>query len=264
METRTDEIADRIYRISTFIPEIAPPAGFTFNQFLIDAEEPLLYHTGQKQLFPLVSEAVAKVVPLERLRWIAFSHFEADECGAMNDFLAAAPRAELAGNAVGCILSLEDQAIRPPFGMRDGDVLDIGGKILRRRVRNIDTPHVPHTWEARTVYEEETGTLFCGDLLTHVGRGQPAVTNDDLVGAAVEAETMFRFTSCLTATATTLRSLADLSPTTLAVMHGSSYNGDCAGALKTLADEFEARFSEPGLVASRGVLPDVPLGAHPG
>ncbi|MFJ8472506.1 MBL fold metallo-hydrolase [Kitasatospora sp. NPDC094011] len=256
METRIDEITERIYRVSTHVPEIAPPAGFTFNQFLVDAEEPLLFHTGMRQLFPVVSEAISRVLPLERLRWVTFGHVEADECGAMNEFLAAAPHARVAHNTLGCLVSLNDLADRPPVPMDDGEVLDLGGRQVRRRLRNINTPHVPHGWEARVLFEEQTGTLFCGDLFTHLGNG-PAVTEADLVEAALESERLFRQTSCLTAAATTLRALADLRPRTLAVMHGSSYRGDGAAALTALADALEERFGpESEFVGVPSVLAD--------
>ncbi|MFI6475139.1 MBL fold metallo-hydrolase [Streptomyces sp. NPDC050516] len=250
METRLDEVADGIYRISTFIPEVAPPAGFTFNQFLVDAEEPLLFHTGMRQLFPLVSEAVARVVPVESLRWITFGHVESDECGAMNEFLAAAPHAQVAHGLLGCLVSLNDLADRPPRPMAHGETLDLGGKQVRRRLRHLNTPHVPHNWEARVLFEETTRTLFCGDLLTQVGNG-PAVTGDDLTDQALNAEAAFRQTSCLTAAAQTLRSLADLEPTTLAVMHGSSFHGDGGAALRALADGLEERFSPETEFASQ-------------
>jgi flavorubredoxin len=259
METSVDEIAEGIYRISTYVPEVAPPAGFTFNQFLIAAEDPLLFHTGMRQLFPAVSAAVSRVIPLERLRWVAFGHVEADECGAMNEFLTAAPHAEVAHNTLGCLVSLNDLADRPPRPMDDGETLDLGGKQVRRQVRNINTPHVPHNWEARVLFEEETRTLFCGDLFTHVGNG-PAITDNDLIELALDAEQMFRQTSCLTATLATLRSLAALEPRTLAVMHGSSFHGDGAHALNALADGLEERFGpEAGFAAQPSVL----AGPHP-
>lgn len=175
METRVDEIADGIYRLSTWFPDVALPAGFTFNQFLVDAEEPLLFHTGQRMLFPLVSAAAARVLRIERLRWITFGHVEADECGSMNLWLAAAPRAEVAHGGLGCLVSLNDMADRPPRALSDGEVLDLGGK----RVRHLDTPHVPHNWEARVLYEETTQTLLCGDLFTQLGDAprSPATTS---------------------------------------------------------------------------------------
>jgi len=184
MQTRTDEIADGVFRISTFVPEIGP-TGFTFNQFLLRANEPLLFHTGPRGMFPLVSSAVARVVPIESLRWIAFGHVESDECGSMNEWLAAAPRAQVAHGATGVMVSLNDLADRPPRALADGEVLDLGGK----RVRHIDTPHVPHCWEARVLYDETTKTLLCGDLFTHLGNG-PALTKEDIVGPAREAEAM--------------------------------------------------------------------------
>jgi len=183
METKIDEIADGIYRLSTLVPEVAPPQGFTFNQFLILADEPLLFHCGQRGLFPLVSAAVARIMPVERLRWISFGHVEADECGAMNLWLAAAPQAQVIFNPLGCDISINDLADRPPRPMAEGEWLDLDG----RRVTLIPTPHVPHNWEAQVLYEETTGTLFCGDLFTHVGDGA-ATTKEDIIGAAVAAE----------------------------------------------------------------------------
>jgi flavorubredoxin len=248
METRIDEIAPDIYRLATLIPDIAPPAGFTFNQFLIDADEPLLFHCGPRALFPLVSAAAARVVPLEKLRWIAFGHVEADECGSMNQWLAAAPRATVAHGAVGCMVSLNDLADRAPRPLADGEAIDLGGK----RVRHIDMPHVPHAWEARALYEETTGTLFTGDLFSHIGDG-PALVETDIVGPAAATEDVFQAT-CLTAqTAPTIRKLAALEPRTLAVMHGSCYRGDGAAALRALAADYDRRFC--ATLAGAVVLP---------
>jgi flavorubredoxin len=235
MTTTVDEIADGIYRLSTWVPDVAPPAGFTFNQFLVNAEEPLLFHTGPRAMFPLVSEAVASIVPVERLRWITFGHVESDECGSMNEWLAAAPGAQVASSMIGCMVQLNDLADRPPQARADGEVVDLGGK----RVRHIDTPHVPHGWEAAVLYEETTGTLLCGDLFTHLGNG-PALTTDDIVEPAMAAEEIFRASSLAPSTAGTIRGLGDLAPNTLALMHGSSFNGDCAQALYGLADAYAA------------------------
>jgi flavorubredoxin len=235
METRIDEIASGVFRLSTFIAEM-PPSGFTFNQFLIKGEEPLLFHCGTRGIFPLVSGAVARIMPLERLRWIGFGHVEADECGAMNQWLAAAPQAQVAHGMVACDVSLNDLADRAPRALADGEALDLGG----RRVRYIDTPHVPHCWEAGVMYEETTGTLLCGDLLTHLGGG-PALTDGDVVGPAIAAEEMFHATSIGPMTAPTIRRLAALKPKTLGLMHGASFNGDCAGALNGLADYYDRR-----------------------
>lgn len=132
MRTTVDEIADRIYQITTFIPEVAPPQGFTINQFVIDAEEPLLYHTGMRELFPAVSKAVARIVPLERLRWIAFAHVESDECGALNEFLAACPRAQVIHGQLGVELSMGDFVAGELRTWGAGEVLDIGGRSLTR------------------------------------------------------------------------------------------------------------------------------------
>jgi flavorubredoxin len=236
MQTQIDEIAAGIYRLSTHVAEVAPPAGFTFNQFLVMADEPLLFHCGMRGLFPLVSAAVAKLMPVERLRWISFGHVEADECGAMNQWLAAAPRAEVAHGMTACLVSLNDLADRMPRPLQNGEVLDLGGK----RIRYIDTPHVPHGWEAGVLYEETTGTLLCGDLFTHVGGGS-ALTEHDIVGPATAAEEMFQATALAPSTARTLRNLSDLAPRTLALMHGASYRGDCSAALRDLANYYEKR-----------------------
>ena len=240
MDTTVDEIAAGVYRLSTWVPDIAPPAGFTFNQFLIDGDDPLLFHTGPRAMFGPVSEAVGRVLPVARLRWITFGHVEADECGSMNQWLAAAPRAEVAHGMLGCMVSLNDLADRPPRPLADGEVLDLGTK----RVRHIDTPHVPHGWEARVLYEETTGTLLCGDLFTHLGKG-PALTSDDIVEPAMQAEGIFRYASLAPDTATVMRRLGDLAPTTIALMHGSSFNGDGAKALYDLASAYETQFLAP-------------------
>lgn len=241
MITNVDQIADRVYRLSTCIPDIGPD-GFTFNQFLVDAEEPLLYHTGMRGLFPLVSQAIEKVMPIERLRWVSFAHVEADECGAVNEVLAAAPNAQVVHGALGCQISLNDLCDRPPRALLDGELLDLGGAGLGHRVLGIPTPHVPHNWESHVLFEQESGTLFCGDLVTQLGDG-PAVTDQDLVEEAIRAEELFRQTSLGAAVPETYRRLADLEPKTLAVMHGSSYNGDCAALLRRMADVYEQQFA---------------------
>ena len=240
METTVDEIADHIYRLSTFVPDVGP-TGFTFNQFVIDADEPAIFHTGPRAMFPLVSEAVASVVPLDKLRWIMFGHLESDECGAMNLFLAAAPSSQVAHGAMGCMVSINDLADRPPEQIQPDGTYDLGGKFLR----NIDTPHVPHGWDAHVLYEETTGTLFCGDLLSQVGQG-PALTDNDVIDAAAQTEDMFGSTCLTPSTAPTIRRLAELEPKTLAIMHGSSYNGDSAKALLALGADYERRLTRAG------------------
>jgi len=210
------------------------PGGFTFNQFLVDADEPLLFHTGPRRMFPLVSQAIACIVPLERLRWIAFGHVESDECGAMNEFLAAAPHAQVAHGAIGCMVSLNDLCDRPPRTLADGEIIDLGGK----RVRHVDTPHVPHNWEARVLFEETTRTLCCGDLFTHAGDGPP-LTDADIVGPALAAEELFHATALSPVTARTIRRLATLEPQMLALMHGSSTRSRCSESLLQLADAYD-------------------------
>jgi len=234
METRADEIADGIFRLSTFVPDM-PPIGFTFNQYLVKAEQPLLFHCGGRNLFPLVSAAAAKVVPLKTLRWISFGHVESDECGSMNDWLAAAPEAQIVHGGIACMVSLNDLADRPPRPLAHGEVLDLGGK----RVRWIDTPHVPHAWESGLMFEETTGTLFTGDLFTHLGKGEPAIANKSIVPPAIEAEQGFKATALTPATAPTIRTLKDLNPKRLAVMHGTCFEGDCAAELESLASYYE-------------------------
>ena len=236
METRIDEIADGIYRLSSFVPEIAAPAGFTFNQFLILADEPLLYHCGSRALFPSVSAAMARVMPVERLRWISFGHIESDECGAMNLWLQAAPDSQVVYSKLGAEISVMDMADRPPRILEEEESLDLGGK----RIRLIPTPHVPHGWEAQALYEETTRTLFCGDLLTHIGASGP-VTEADIVDAAMASEETFGATSLGPATAPAIRKLAALEPAILAIMHGASYRGDGADALNRLADRYEQK-----------------------
>jgi flavorubredoxin len=236
MDTRVDEIGDGIYRFSTLVADAAP-GGFSFNQFLIVDDEPLLFHTGHRQMFPMISSAVAGVMPLERLRWIAFGHVEADECGSMNEWLAAAPNAQVAHGGLGVTVSIGDMADRPPRSLENGETLELG----RHRVRHIDTPHVPHGWEARVLHDETTGTMFCGDLFTHAGAGEP-LTESDIVAPSVETEQMFRYTASVPGLVQTVRTLAELQPTTLACMHGSSFSGDGGQALLDLAAAYESAF----------------------
>lgn len=240
METKVAEIADGIFRLSTHVPDVAPPAGFTFNQFLITCDEPLLFHCGHRAMFPLVSAAFSKILPLEQLRWISFGHVEADECGALNLWLQAAPKAQVVYNELGCQVSVNDLAERPPRALAQDEVLDLGGK----RVRIIATPHVPHGWEAQVLYEETTETLFCGDLFTHVGDGEP-LTRQPIVDAAMAAEATFHATSLGLLTVPTIRKLAEIRPQRLALMHGSSFEGDAAGELNRLADRYNELIQAP-------------------
>jgi flavorubredoxin len=238
VDTQVTEIAPDVYRLSTYVSD----ANLVFNQFLVDAEEPLIFHAGLRALYPLVSAAVERVVPVERLRWITFGHLEADECGAMNSWLAAAPDAEVAHGAMGCVVSVNDLADRPPRPLQDGEVLDLGG----RRVRRIETPHVPHGWDAGLLFEETTGTLLCGDLFTALG-DSPALTEQEITGPALQTEDLFRATCLTPATGPTIRALAELQPTTLALMHGPSFAGDCVQALHDLADAYDERLGAEGI-----------------
>jgi flavorubredoxin len=236
MTTNLDEIAPHIYRLSTFVSDIGP-TGLTFNQFLLDDDEPLLFHTGHRSMFPSISEAIERILPIDRLRWITFGHIESDECGAMNDLLAAAPHAQVAHGALGCLVSVNEMADRAPRPLADGEIIELG----TMRVRHLDTPHVPHAWDARVLYEETTNTLLCGDLFTHLGDGA-AVTTDDIVQPAMEAEAMFRASSLSPDTAAVMRKLGDFAPSTLALMHGSSFSGDGRQALYDLASTYESQY----------------------
>jgi flavorubredoxin len=235
---RIDEIANGIFRLSVFVPEIAPPQGFSFNSFLILDDEPLLFHAGQRRMFPEFSAAVASLMQIEQLRWISFGHIEADECGAMNLWLAAAPDAQVVHGHTACEISLNDLADRAPRAVSNGELITSG----RRRIRYIDTPHVPHAWESGVIFEETTATLFCGDLFTQLGA--ESVTDEDIVPAAIAAEDAFHSTSIGQATAPTIRRLAELKPSALALMHGPTFFGDGAAALNRLARYYEAALAE--------------------
>jgi flavorubredoxin len=232
MRTSVAEISDGIYRISTFIEQ----AGICFNQFLIQAEEPLLFHCGFHKTFGNVSEAVSRLMPVERLRWISFGHHEADESGAMNDWLAVAPIATIAAGRLSCGLSVSDQALREPRILEEGEILDLGGK----KVTYISTPHVPHAWDAGLLYEITTNTLLCGDLFAQVGECE-SITRGDIVGPALKTEDMSGATSNVCLAAVTVRKLADLSPSVLALMHGPAYQGDGGSVLQGLAEGYEDR-----------------------
>lgn len=232
-DTRIDEVGDGIFRISTW----TDPPGMVFNQILIDADEPLLFHLGHRGAFDVVSRAVARVVSPEKLRWLSFGHFEADECGAMNQWLTVAPRAEVVHGLTGVLVSLSDAADREPRALTDGEVLDLGS----HRVRWIDTPHVPHGWDAGLIFEETTSTLLVGDLFTQMGPSKPIDDDADLLTRAIAAEDLVGATALTPKTAPTIRALADLAPERLALMHGPVFDGDTAALLLALADDYERR-----------------------
>ena len=181
--------------------------------------------------------------------------------GAVDEFLEAAPHAQVAHGSLGVMLSLQDQLPRAPRPLDDGEVLDIGGASLARRLVELATPHVPHNWESHMFFEEVSGTLFLGDLLTQLGNG-PAVTSEDILDTAIAAEDLFHQTSLGPAVPATYRRLADLEPTRLAVMHGSSYDGDCAALLRAMADVYEDRYGCAAVPVPAQPLPahDAPVG----
>lgn len=232
--TQLDEIADGVYRIST--PVDALPGGFTFNQFLIDDDEPLLFHTGPRGLFAATSAAIAKVVPLERLRYVALSHFEADECGALNEFLAAAPNAVPVCSRVAAMTSINDQASRPAKALADGETLNLGRHVVEWH----DTPHLPHGWECGYLGDTTTKTLFCGDLFTQAGAGMAAITEADILGPSEGMRAQMDYFAHAPNTTALLERLASTEPKVLACMHGSAWRGDGAGLLRALGDALAA------------------------
>jgi flavorubredoxin len=235
--TNVVEIADGLFRVSTPVPPEMIPGGFTFNQFLIVDDEPLLFHTGPRRLFPLTREAVAHVLAPERLRWISFSHVEADECGALNDWLAVAPAAEPLCSQLAALVSIADLADRPPRGLADGETVRLG----RRTVRWVDAPHVPHGMECGYLYDETDGILLCGDLFSQPGDAVPPLT-DSAAAIWEPSEAMrqaFPYAPVRDA-AGILERLASLEPRVLACMHGSSYRGDGGTLLRKLGQVLSA------------------------
>ncbi|MEQ8460273.1 MAG: MBL fold metallo-hydrolase [Sandaracinaceae bacterium] len=232
-QTRIDEIADGIYRISTPLPpNPALPAGFTFNQFLIDDEEPLLFHTGPRKMFPLVRQAIEAVTPIAKLRYVGYSHFEADECGGLNEMLAAAPSASPLCGMLAKMTSADDYADRESRGMADGEVLSLG----RHRVRWLDTPHLPHGWDCGYLFEETTGTLLCGDLLTQPGASHAPITEDDILEPSEAMRAQMEYYAHGPSTGALLDKLAGTEPRVLACMHGAAWRGDGAKLLGALRD----------------------------
>ena len=227
-ETRVDEIADGIYRIATY------NGTMMMNQFLVTGDEPLLFHTGPRKMFDNVRNAVATVLAPESLRWIAFGHVEADECGSLDAWMETAPESTVAHSGLGVITQVNDLAPRTPRNLADGDVIDTG----THRLRYLRTPHVPHGWDAGLLFDETTGTLLCGDLFTHYGQ-TPALGGTEILEFAISSEDIGYPTALTPDTGPTIRRLAELAPTTLAIMHGAAFTGDGAPMLIGLAEAYE-------------------------
>jgi flavorubredoxin len=233
--TNLHEVADGIYRINTPI-NFPDGQGFSFNQYLLLDDEPLLFHTGPRQLFPVVSEAVATLMPLERLRYVGFSHFEADECGSLNQWLARAPAAVPLCSQIGAMVSVNDIADRPPRALADGERLSLG----RHSVQWFDTPHMPHGWDCGLLMDTTTDTFFCGDLFTQPGHGQQALTEGDILGPSEAFRQPMDYYAHAPQTAGILARLAQQQPRTLACMHGSAWRGDGGALLRHLAEALGA------------------------
>ncbi len=237
--TNVHEIAAGIFRISVPVPPSAMPGGFTFNQFLLVDDEPLLFHTGPHKMFPLVRQAVAHVLgDVTKLKWVGFSHVEADECGALNEWLEAAPQATPVCSQVAAMVSVSDFAIRPARALGDGEELSLGGK----RVRWFNAPHLPHNWECGYLNESTTRTLLCGDLFTHGGADLPPITESEVLGPSEAFRQAMPPGSVAIerGSRAILEKLAATEPRTLALMHGSSFRGDGAKLLRGMADALDA------------------------
>ena len=239
--TNVHEVATGIYRINT---PVTPPGGagsFNFNQYLIADDEPLLFHTGPRRMFPLVSEAIGKILPLEGLRYLAFSHFEADECGSLNEFLTAAPRAVPVCSRIAAMVSVDDVADRPSRPLADGEILKLG----RHELRWFDTPHLPHAWECGLMMEMATRTLLCGDLFTQGGTGETPLTESDILGPSEAFRSPMDYYAHSPNTGAMLERLAAERPAVLACMHGSAWRGDGAALLRALAGTLERKATKP-------------------
>jgi flavorubredoxin len=229
--TNVYEVADGIYRINTPV-SIPGEAGFSFNQYVIMDDEPLLFHAGLRKMFPLVREAVASILPVENLRYITLSHTEADEAGALNEWLAAAPQSVPLCGKVAAMVSIEDLADRPPRAVGDGELINLG----KHSVRWFDTPHLPHAWDCGFMMEERTATLLCGDLFTQGGSDLVPLTESDILGPSEAFRQQMDYFSHTKNARVMLERLAEAKPTTLACMHGSAWRGDGAKLLRALAD----------------------------
>lgn len=233
--TNVHEVADGIYRINTPVA-IEGAGGFSFNQYVILDDEPLLFHTGPRKMFPLVRQALESVLPVDKLRYVAFSHVEADECGSLNEWLGAAPRSVPLCGTVAAMVSIADLADRAPRPLADGEVLALG----KHSVRWFDAPHLPHAWDCGFLMEERTSTLLCGDLFTQGGADLPPITESDILGPSEAFRRSMDYFSHSKHARSILERLASSSPTTLACMHGSAWRGDGARLLRALADALSA------------------------
>ena len=234
--TRIDEIESGIFRISTPVPPEAIPGGFTFNQYLIVDDCPILYHSGPRKMFPLVQEAIASIIPVSSLRYIGLSHFEADECGALNEFLEAAQDAEPLCSKTAKMVSVDDFALRPARALADGEEISLGTHV----VRWIDTPHFPHGWECGHLFETTTQTLFCGDLFTQGGHEHQPLTSEDILQNSEATRDAFNY-FCETRQVQELaEKLAATSPRILACMHGAAWKGDGGDLLRQLGSRLAA------------------------
>ena len=233
--TNVAEIADGIFRINTPIPPSAMPGGFSFNQYLICGEEPLLFHTGPRALFTQVKDAIEAVLPAQRLHYVAFSHVEADECGTLNQLLALAPHAQPLCGQIATMVSIGDLADRPPVALNDGETRLLGP----HRVRWLDAPHLPHGWECGYLFEESTATLLCGDLFTQPGAGAVPLTRGDILTPSEAFRRQMDYFSHSPQTPSLLAKLAATKPQRLACMHGSAWEGDGAALLKALGESLQ-------------------------
>jgi len=233
--TRIDAIGDNLYRISTKAPPDVVPGGFTFNQYLLIDDAPLLFHTGLRHQFDAVAESIASVLPIDKLRYVSFCHVEADECGSLNQFLEAAPLAEPLCSQVAAMTSIGDLASRPPRVLADGESLSLG----RHVVRWIDAPHVPHGWENGFLFDETARVLFCGDLFTQGGAEHDPLS-DDILEASEQMRGAMDYFAHGANTGPVLERLASLEPEILACMHGSAYRGDGGRLLRDLAGRLGA------------------------
>lgn len=242
------EIAPDLFRVSVFVPEI----DLQFNQYLVRDDEPLLFHTGTRRMFPEVKEAVARVIDVESLRWISWSHFEVDECGALNEWLKVAPNAVPVTTEVGAMVNMHDVSDRPTRGLKPEERIDTG----KHRYRLLPTPQVPHSWDAGMMFEEKNGILFCSDLFHQLGQVEP-VTSNDVVGRFDHALATYQsnpvtmdYMPFSEQTREVIERLAALQPKVLAAMHGSAFRGDGAAALRSAADVMERRIGRRELVVS--------------